>query len=64
MDAETRSVAIRFCGLLLATPIMGYVFMLGAEKFEKVWKTNNRRKKWLVSCGAFFLLAGIAGWLR
>lgn len=65
MNQEVKLFAIRLTGLVIATPIMGYILMLCGEKFEKAWKTNNRKKKWLASCGLFFLLAaGIAGWLR
>jgi hypothetical protein len=64
MGHELKIFAIRFLCLLLVTPVMGWVVMICAEKFEKSWKTNNRRKKWLVSCGLFMLLAAIGGWLQ
>jgi hypothetical protein len=64
MDHEMKVPGIRFICLLLATPIMGWIVLICAEKFEKSWKTNNRRKKWLACCGLFMLLAAISGWLR
>ncbi len=63
MGDELKIFAIKLLWLLVATPIMGWVIMRLAENFEKNWKTNNRRKKWMVSCGVFMLLAVISGWL-
>ena len=63
MAYELKIFAIKLLCLLLATPLMGWVIMRCAESFEKAWKTNNRRKKWMVSCGLFVLLAAISGWL-
>jgi hypothetical protein len=63
MSYELKMFAIKLLCLLLATPLMGWVIMKLAESFEKSWKTNNRRKKWMVSCGVFMLLAVISGWL-
>lgn len=63
MAYELKILGIKFLALLLATPIMGWIMMGCAEIFEKAWKTNNRKKKWLVSCGWFMLLAAIGGWL-
>jgi hypothetical protein len=48
--------------MLFITPIMGWVLMVFAEKFEASWKTNNRKKKWLTSCSLFLFLAAISGW--
>jgi len=62
MNHELKMFAIKLFVTLCATPLMGWGLMLCAEKFEKSWKTNNRRKKWLVSCGMFLVLAGISGW--
>lgn len=61
---ELKIFGIKLTLVICAAPLMGYVIMICAESFEKSWKTNNRRKKWLVSCGLFLLLAGIGGWLR
>jgi hypothetical protein len=64
MTPELKKFLIKFVGLLITTPIMGFCLLLNFEYFEKIWKQNNRRKKWLVMCGVFFLLACISGWLR
>ncbi len=63
MVYELKIFAIKLLCLLIATPIMGWVIMRLAESFEKAWKTNNQRKKWMVSCGVFMLLAVISDWL-
>jgi hypothetical protein len=63
MAYELKNLSIKFLLLLLATPLMGWVIMRSAESFEKAWKTNNRRKKWMASCGVFMILAAISGWL-
>ena len=64
MSYELKIFAMKLAGVLLAAPIMGWVILGSAESFEKAWKTNNRRKRWLVCCGIFLVLAGISGWLR
>ena len=64
MSQELKLFAIKLFGTLCAAPIMGWVIMVCGEKFEIAWKANNRRRKWLVSCGMFLLLAVISGWLR
>jgi hypothetical protein len=64
MNSEIKIFFIKLIGLTLATPIMGWGIMLCAESFEKAWKTNKRRKKWMVSCGLFILLAILGGWLQ
>jgi antibiotic biosynthesis monooxygenase (ABM) superfamily enzyme len=62
MNHELKMFAIKLVGTLLATPLMGWGLMVVAEKFEASWKTNNRKKKWLASCGIFLVLAAISGW--
>ena len=64
MNHELKIFLIKLGGLLFATPFMGWGIMKCAENFEKTWKTNNRRKRWLVSCGFFLIIAAISGWLR
>jgi hypothetical protein len=62
MSHELKMIAMKFGATLLFTPVMGYGLMVCAEKFEKTWKTNNRKKKWLATCGMFLILAAISGW--
>jgi predicted CDP-diglyceride synthetase/phosphatidate cytidylyltransferase len=59
-----RDLLIRIALTLIAAPLMGWVLMRCAEEFEKYWKTNNRKKRWLVCCALFILLAAIGGWVR
>jgi len=61
---ELQHLGIRLAGLIIATPIMGYALMKFAESFEKAWKTNDRKKKWIISCWLFVFLAVIGGWLQ
>ena len=64
MEAELTRIAIKLIGTLLITPIMGYGMLKSVEVFEKAWKSNNRKNRWLVMCGIFFFLAVIGGWLQ
>jgi hypothetical protein len=64
MDSEFKFFGIKVLCVLLVSPIMGWILMTSVESFEKSWKTNNRKKKWIASIGMFLLLAVIAGWLR
>ena len=61
---EFRIIGMRLIGLVLLTPIMGYLFLVAFEKSEKEWKSRSRRKKWIVMCGIFFIMVSIGGWLR
>lgn len=64
MEAELIKIGIRLIGILLITPIMGYGMLKSFDLLERAWKSNNRRKRWLVMCGLFFFLAVIGGWLQ
>jgi hypothetical protein len=64
MSLELKTLAIKLLGTIAITPLMGFLFLRWFEYSKKVWKTNNRRKRWYVMCGVFFVLAGISGWLR
>lgn len=59
-----RHFIIKFGSLLLLTPLFGYLLMDAIDSIERAWKSNNKKRKWLVSCALFFLLAIIAGWLQ
>lgn len=61
---ELRIIGIKLVGLLIMTPIAGCLLLRVAEHWEKEWKSGNQKKKWLVMCGVFFILAIIGGWLR
>jgi hypothetical protein len=62
--SEFKMIGMRLLGLAVLTPVMGYLFLLAFEKSEKEWKSGSRRKKWIVMCGIFFIIASIGGWLR
>jgi hypothetical protein len=64
MNHELKFFLIKLAVLLCLTPVIGFCLFRYFEYFEKVWKTNNRRKKWFATCGIFFILACIAGWLQ
>ena len=61
---ELKLIGIRLVGLLIITPFIGYMGLVAVEKSEKEWKSGNRRKRWVVMCGVFFVIAVIGGWLR
>jgi len=64
MDHGLKFFLIRLGVLLVLTPLMGFGLFRFFEYFEQVWKTNNRRKKWLVTCMLFFMLACLGGFLQ
>ena len=64
MGHELKFFAIKLLGVLILMPFMGFIFLQLFERAEKAWKTNNRRKRWYVMCGVFFILACIGGWLQ
>lgn len=64
MNHEWKFFLIRLAALLVLTPFIGFCFLRYFEYLEKIWKTNNRRKKWLMMCILVFTLACIGGFLR
>jgi len=62
MNHEFKVFTIKLVSTLLLTPLIGWVIMGFVETFEKAWKTNNKRKRWLACCGLFIILAAISGW--
>lgn len=64
MEHELKIFSIKIAGLIILSPFMGFVLLRCYDLSEKLWKTNNRRKRWLVMSGIFFVLACIGGWLR
>ena len=64
MKAEFTRIGIKLLITLLATPIMGFGMLKSFDLFKKAWKSNNRRKQWLVMCVVFIFLAIIGGWLQ
>ena len=61
---ELKYFAIRIAIVLIIAPLAGWLFLRFIEKFEKDWKSGNRKKRWAILSGVFVLLAGIGGWLR
>ena len=64
MGHDLKFFLIKLAALLVLTPILGYFLLCYLEYFEKIWKTNDRKKKWLVTCVLFFMLVCIGGWLQ
>jgi len=61
---ELKIFAFRFLGILILAPLVGWLLLLFIEKFEKDWKSGNRKKRWMVLSGVFIILAATGGWLR
>jgi hypothetical protein len=55
---------MKFVGVLLISPLVGWLLLRFVEMCEKSWKSGNRRKRWMILSGVFVILAGIGGWLR
>lgn len=64
MIQELKMLGIKFLILLVISPILGLVFLPSAELFEKAWKSNDRKKKWMAVTGLFVIVAVIGGWLH
>lgn len=61
---ELKIFGIKLAFLVCVSPVFGIIFLRSAESFEKAWKSNNRRKKWIAISALFFGIAVIGGWLR
>lgn len=55
---------LKLGGVLVLSPLIGWLLLLFIEKYEKDWKSGNRKKRWMILSGVFIILAGIGGWLR
>lgn len=64
MAHELKFFFLKLFALVALTPILGFGLFRYFEYFELVWKGDNRRKKWLMTCGLFFILACLGGFLR
>jgi len=64
MGHELKMIGLKFAALLIISPFMGFVLLRCYDILEKYWKTNNRKKRWLVMSGVFLVLASIGGWLQ
>lgn len=64
MQSELVFLGIKIIILLCISPFFGYLFMHLGENFEKAWKSNDRKKKWLAMSALFCILASLAGWLK
>ena len=64
MSHELKYFFLRLLVLLILTPIAGFALFRYFEYFERIWKANNRRKKWLMTCGLFFIMACLGGFLQ
>jgi quinol-cytochrome oxidoreductase complex cytochrome b subunit len=63
MIYELKILGLKFIVLVAISPMLGFFFLKFIDQVEEAWKTNNRRKKWIV-CSIFFMLfAVLSGWL-
>jgi hypothetical protein len=61
---EIKVFAIKLFLLVAIAPLVGYYMLKFADLVEVAWKTNDRKKKWIVMCTLFACIAGLSGWLR
>jgi hypothetical protein len=64
MSHEWKWFLIKLIILILLSPMIGFGLLRTFEYFERVWKTGNRKKRWVITSVLFFMLACIGGWLR
>lgn len=55
---------IRLVALMIVTPFIGIILVRVLEGFEKAWKSNQKKKRWMACCVAFIGLALALGWFR
>lgn len=64
MSHELKLLLIKLAALLALTPLAGFGLLRYFEYYEQIWKTNNRKKKWIATCILFFILACLGGFLQ
>lgn len=64
MFFDIKIFAIKLAALVVVAPFVGFAMLKFADHMEVAWKTNNRKKKWIVMSTIFAFIAGLAGWLH
>lgn len=64
MLSELKILGIRLAGLIIITPLFGYLLLIIFDQLQKEWASGERRKRWMVMCWVFLSIAIIGGWLR
>lgn len=50
--------------LVVLGPLISLVMVKFADMAYEAWKTNNKKKKWVVMCFVVAMIAGLSGWFR
>ena len=61
---ELKVFGMKFLGLALSAPFFGFALLKLSEEIEKAWKSNDKKKKWIALCLAYFVFAILSGFLR
>lgn len=64
MIFSLKILAMKLLTMLIIAPLGGWLLLRFVEKFEKDWKFGTRRRRWVIMCGVFIIMASIGGWLR
>jgi len=64
MIFELKTFAIQLGILLILAPLVGFYMLKFVDLIQNAWKTNDRKKKWVVMSTIFAIVAGLAGWFH
>lgn len=64
MFDELKLFALKLVLLVAIAPLVGFAMLKFVDTIQDAWKTNNRKKKWIVMSTLFAIFAGYVGWLR
>lgn len=64
MFDELKLFAIKLGLLVLVAPLVGLSMLKFGDMVQDAWKTNNRKKKWIVMSTIFAFFAAYLGWLQ
>ena len=64
MSNDLQHFLMKLAILLVITPFVGLYMVKLATLTEEAWKKNDKKKKWVVMCTIFAILAGFSGWFR
>lgn len=64
MHFEFKVFLVKLGLLVVLGPLIALLMVKYADLAVEAWKTNNKKKKWVVMCFIVAAIAGLSGWFR
>jgi hypothetical protein len=63
-EAQLKDVFWNLVKIIAPAPIAGYFIVYFSDELKKAWKSNNKRKKWIVASCAFGMVVVFLNYLH